>query len=149
MNYFWWSTCYMKHTILTLTILFFSQLAFSQTETPKNIVTNQNIIDKNSIYQLYPTSNIWTFLKLDTRNGRIWQVHFSINNEESQGELVLNDLELATKENQTIGRFTLYPTTNIYNFLLLDKIDGTVIQIQWSFDSKNRGIISLIKPKKE
>jgi hypothetical protein len=139
----------MKHTILTLTILFFSQLAFSQTETPKNIVTNQNIIDKNSIYQLYPTSNIWTFLKLDTRNGRIWQVHFSINNEESQGELVLNDLELATKENQTIGRFTLYPTTNIYNFLLLDKIDGTVIQIQWSFDSKNRGIISLIKPKKE
>jgi hypothetical protein len=139
----------MKNTILTLTILFFSQLAFSQTETPKNIVTNQNIIDKNSIYQLYPTSNIWTFLKLDTRNGRIWQVHFSVNNEESQGELVLNDLELATKENQTIGRFTLYPTTNIYNFLLLDKIDGTVIQIQWSFDSKNRGIISLIKPKKE
>ena len=139
----------MKHTILTLTILFFSQLAFSQSETPKNIVTNQNIIDKNSIYQLYPTSNFYTILKLDTRNGRIWQVHFSINNEESQGELVLNDLELATKENQTIGRFTLYPTTNIYNFLLLDKIDGTVIQIQWSFDSKNRGIISLIKPKKE
>ena len=139
----------MKHTILTLTILFFSQLAFSQSETPKNIVTNQNIIDKNSIYQLYPTSNFYTFLKLDTRNGRIWQVHFSVNNEESQGELVLNDFELATKENQTIGRFTLYPTTNIYNFLLLDKIDGTVIQIQWSFDSKNRGIISLIKPKKE
>lgn len=139
----------MKHTILTLTILFFSQLAFSQSETPKNIVTNQNIIDKNSIYQLYPTSNFFTFLKLDTRNGRIWQVHFSVNNEESQGELVLNDFELATKENQTIGRFTLYPTTNIYNFLLLDKIDGTVIQIQWSFDSKNRGIISLIKPKKE
>lgn len=139
----------MKHTILTLTILFFSQLAFSQSETPKNIVTNQNIIDQNSIYQLYPTSNIWTFLKLDTRNGKIWQEHFSVNNDESQGEIVLNDLELAERENQTIGRFTLYPTSNIYNFLLLDKIDGTVIQIQWSFDSKNRGIISLIKPKKE
>lgn len=139
----------MKRAITILTVLIFSNTGFSQTETPKNIVTNQNIIDKNSIYQLYPTSNIWTFLKLDTRNGKIWQVHFSVNNDESQGELVLNDLELATKENQTIGRFTLYPTSNIYNFLLLDKIDGTVIQIQWSFDSKNRGIISLIKPKKE
>jgi hypothetical protein len=139
----------MKQTILTLTILFFSNLTFSQSETPKNIITNQNVIDKNSVYQLFPTSNIWTFLKLDTRNGKIWQVHFSVNDDESQGELVLNDLELAAKENQTIGRFTLYPTSNHYNFLLLDKIDGTVIQIQWSFDDKKRGIISLIKPKKD
>ena len=124
----------------------YSKILFSQVEAPRNVVTNQNIIDKNSIYQLYPTSNIYTFLKLDTRNGRIWQVHFSVKDEENKGEFVVNDLELVTKENESIGRFTLYPTTNIYNFLLLDKIDGTVVQVQWSFDKKNRGLISFIKP---
>lgn len=136
----------MKRFITALTILIYSNILFSQVEAPRNVVTNQNIIDKNSIYQLYPTSNIYTFLKLDTRNGRIWQVHFSVKDEENKGELVVNDLELVTKENESIGRFTLYPTTNIYNFLLLDKIDGTVVQVQWSFDKKNRGLISFIKP---
>ncbi len=136
----------MKRAITIFTILIFSNTLFSQTEPPRNVITNQNVIDKNSIYQLYPTSNIYTFLKLDTRNGRIWQVHFSVKNEENKGELVVNDLELVTKEQESVGRFTLYPTTNMYNFLLLDKIDGSVVQVQWSYDKNTRGLISFIKP---
>ena len=30
-------------------------------------------------YKLYPTENMWTFLKLDTKTGRVWQVQYAIN----------------------------------------------------------------------
>lgn len=39
-------------------------------------------------------------------------------------------------ENENIGRFTLYPTENMYNFILLDQIDGDVYQAQWSMEEK-------------
>ena len=29
-------------------------------------------------YRLFPTQNMWTFLKLDTMTGKIWQVQFSV-----------------------------------------------------------------------
>jgi len=30
-----------------------------------------------AIYKLFPTENIWTFIKLNTRNGKMWQVQWS------------------------------------------------------------------------
>jgi hypothetical protein len=74
----------------------------------------------------------------------MWQVHFSVS-DENKGELVLNSLPLVSEENETKGRFTLYPTENMYNFLLLDQINGTVVQVQWSLDAKKRGIVEVIK----
>ena len=32
-------------------------------------------------YQLFKTTNMWTFLKLNTKNGTITQVQYAINNE--------------------------------------------------------------------
>jgi len=29
-------------------------------------------------YRLYPTQNVWTFLKLDTQTGQIFQVQFDL-----------------------------------------------------------------------
>lgn len=56
----------------------------------------------------------------------------------------MNDIPLnytgGGKEN---GRFTLYPTNNIYNFILLDQIDGRMWQVQWSLKEKNRGLIPI------
>ena len=34
-------------------------------------------VNDEARYELYSTQNIWTFLKLDTRTGRIWQVQYS------------------------------------------------------------------------
>lgn len=96
-------------------------------------------------YKLFPTQNYWTFLKLDTRNGLVKQVHFSVNDDNARGEVVLNDIPLVDTSQEKCGRFTLYPTNNIYNFLLLDQITGKTWQIQWSFEEKNRGIIDEIK----
>jgi len=132
----------MKKQFLTLTFVLFSIFSFAQNPTKKSSIIQQK--SENAIYQLFPTQNIWTFIKLDTRNGKMWQVHFSVS-DENKGELVLNSLPLVSEENETKGRFTLYPTENMYNFLLLDQINGTVVQVQWSLDAKKRGIVEVIK----
>lgn len=132
----------MKTQFLTLTFVLFSIFSFAQNPTKQSSIIQQK--SENAIYQLFPTQNIWTFIKLDTRNGKMWQVHFSVS-DENKGELVLNSLPLVSEANETKGRFTLYPTENMYNFLLLDQIDGTVVQVQWSLDVKKRGIVSVIK----
>ena len=94
-------------------------------------------------YKLYPTENMWTFLKLDTRTGKVWQVQYSVNSD-NYGEVVVNDWDLTYGENDKAGRFELYPTKNIHNFLLLDKKDGIVVQVQWSMNADNRGLINII-----
>ena len=136
----------MKTIFFTLTIVLFTSVSFGQAQSnPTNTVQQKSVSD-NSIYQLFPTKNFWTFIKLDTRNGKMWQVHFSIADDKNTGEIILNSLSLVDKEEDINGRFTLYPTENMYNFLLLDQISGIVVQVQWSLDAKKRGLVSVIKP---
>lgn len=126
--------------------MLFSIVSFAQSQTKQGGTVQQKQVSENAIYQLFPTKNYWTFIKLDTRNGKMWQVHFSVGDDSNTGELVLNSLPLVGEEKESKGRFILYPTENMYNFLLLDQIDGTVIQVQWSTEIKKRGIVSVIKP---
>lgn len=136
----------MKTNFFTLAFILLSIASLAQSETKKTSTTQQKPVTENSIYQLFPTQNYWTFIKLDTRNGKMWQVHFRVSDDGNRGELVLNSDPLVSEENEIKGRFTLYPTENMYNFLLLDQIAGTVVQVQWSMEAKNRGIVSFIKP---
>ena len=92
------------------------------------------------VFELFPTSNYWTFLKLDTSTGEIWQVHFSVDDANAKGTVPLNTIPLA--EGGEPGRFTLYPTKNMYNFILLDQRDGRTWQVQWSFEEETRGIVT-------
>jgi hypothetical protein len=136
----------MKTKFIILIFTLFLIVSFAQSQ-PKQLGTIlQKQVSENSIYQLFPTKNYWTFIKLDTRNGKMWQVHFSIEDDENTGELVLNSNPLVLKDEEVNGRFILYPTENMYNFLLLDQINGLVVQVQWSLDAKKRGIVSFIKP---
>ena len=82
----------------------------------------------NATYQLFPTQNMWTFIKLNTRDGRMWQVQYDIKGSE-RFEVNLNTAPFATKEEERDGRFTLYPTQNMWTFILLDQIDGRMWQI--------------------
>ena len=106
-----------------------------------SIVASNTISEEN--YKLYPTDNMWTFLKLDTRTGKIWQVQYSVNSD-NYGEVVVNELDLTYGSNEKAGRFELYPTQNMYNFILLDKKEGLVAQVQWSMDADNRGLVRII-----
>jgi hypothetical protein len=78
-------------------------------------------------FKLFPTKNIWTQLKLDTRDGRIWQVSISTDGLPSD-----SPISLTPQTTQPfVGRFTIQPTQNMWNFILLDTSDGRTWQIQW------------------
>lgn len=94
-------------------------------------------------YKLFPTQNMWTFIKLDTKTGQMWQVQYSISNDKERFEYDLNTNSLVSTDKELNGRFELYPTQNMYNFILLDQIDGLQWQVQWSFEKKNRAIIPI------
>ena len=95
-------------------------------------------------YRLFETTNIWTFILLDTAAGRAWQVQYSVDDTPAV-RVVINERSLLPEgDNPKNGRFTLYPTQNTYNFLLLDRADSRIWQLQWSLESKFRGIMRSI-----
>ncbi len=102
------------------------------------------IIKDEAWYEMFSTENIWTFLKLDTSNGKIWQVQYSVNND-YRGEVVLNGQALVEGNASKNGRFTLYPTKNMFNFILLDQKDGRTWQVQWSMEENNRMVIPIMR----
>ena len=128
----------MMTKFITLALVLVSLASFAQSQTNQTNTIQKQIVSENIVYQLFPTKNHWTFIKLDTRNGKMWQVHFTVTDDGGQGELILNSLSLVSEDKELNGRFTLYPTENFYNFLLLDLIAGNVYQVQWSMEAKNR-----------
>ena len=103
------------------------------------------ILMLSGFYKLYPTQNIWTFIELDTRDGRMWQLQYAINDDEKRFSLPLNEIPLIDDMGKEVGRFALYPTQNMYNFILIDQMNGRTWQIQWSMEDANRGIVGEIK----
>ena len=43
-------------------------------ETIQGLALLKTLIDDSPAYELYRTDNMWTFLKLETSTGKIWQV---------------------------------------------------------------------------
>jgi hypothetical protein len=120
-----------------ITFMTISTVAQSTSEAP-----NQNIsTDSNVQFRLFSTRNMYTFIKLNTKNGQMWQVQWDTKS--NQLETPLSLATLVTKEEEKNGRFFLYPTTNIYNFILLDQINGRVWQVQWSTEPKERMVIHI------
>lgn len=91
-------------------------------------------------YRLFETTNIWTFILLDTTTGLAWQVQYSLDETPSVRVAINGTSLLPTGAIPRNGRFTLYRTNNIYNFLLLDREDSRMWQVQWSLEAKTRGI---------
>lgn len=107
--------------------------------------TKEQLIQTYSVerYKLFPTQNMWTFIKLDTQTGQMWQVQYSVKGDEGRFEYDLNPNPLITPSKKVNGRFELHSTQNIYNFILRDRIDGKVWQVQWSFDEENRAVVPI------
>lgn len=99
-------------------------------------------VNNGARYELYPTQNMWTFLKLDTKTGKIWQVQYSIESGK-QGEWVLNEQSLIQDGSGENGRFELYSTNNIFNFILLDHFNGKTYQVQWSQKEELRMVVPI------
>ena len=93
-------------------------------------------------FQLYLTRNHSIFLLLDTRDGRIWQLHWSIKEEAYQGLDTLNPKSLIPTTDKNRGRFTLYPTTNAWNYILLDQDNGMAWLCQFTVDKPEQRFIT-------
>ena len=96
---------------------------------------------KNSIgrYKMYRTTNIFNNLKLDTTSGRVTGVQIGINDENKRFEYVVCDAIEDDWDWRIVGRYELYPTGNMYNFILVDTILGLTYQVQWG-TTNNCGI---------
>ncbi len=129
----------MKTRIITLIFILFATALSAQSTS--DIPTQTISTDSSVVYRLFSTKNIYTFIKLNTRNGQMWQVQWSTKS--NQFETTLSDISRVDKDAEKNGRFFLYPTTNIYNFILLDQIDGRTWQVQWSTEPNERMVIRI------
>lgn len=126
--------------IFALTIIVSYSHAQVQTNTQTNSPDN-SIIEK-ATYRLFPTTNIYNFIKLNTRNGKMWQVQWSTDTDK-RFVTNLSLVSLVGEADEKNGRFTLSPTQNINTFLLIDQLDGRVWQVQWSIDHEKRFVLAI------
>lgn len=107
--------------VVIVTLLLFAPLALAE---EFHLESTQN---PDAPYRLFNTQNIYTFLKLDTRAGRIWQVQWG----DKDHTFIEPVNPRALVSDGKPGRFTLYPTSNIYTFILLDQETGDAWHVQW------------------
>lgn len=131
----------MKKKLFLMVLLICALSSFAQSTTDAPVQTIST--DSNIPYRLFSTRNMYNFIKLDTRNGKMKQVQWNTKGREYRFESILSDISLVNKEEEKIGRFFLYPTTNIYNFILLDQIDGRTWQVQWGNAPEDRMVLQI------
>ena len=98
-------------------------------------------------FRLFPTTNMWNFLLLDSSNGKVWQVQFTVDNDNDWARITvpINRKSLLNPEElPRNGRFTLQATQNMYNFILLDQEVGRIYQCQWTLDNGFSGIMPIL-----
>lgn len=140
----------MKKFIVTLTIALLSLCtAHAQEQKDSTSVGGGPVITlplSTDYYELYPTENMWTFLKLETSTGRIWKVQYSTKGASYRFQALLSDTDMCSNipaDEKVAGRFELHKTQNMYNFIMLDKFDGRCWQVQWTVEGDNDGVIRI------
>lgn len=119
----------MKRIFLCLLMSLTAVLGFS------NILDDS---EQSQRFELYPTQNSFNFLKLDKKTGKIYQVQWSLEGKK-EFSITLNGIDLS--QFSTDGNcFKLYPTKNMWQFILLDGASGRAWHVQWGFEEKNRWI---------
>ena len=88
----------MTRFVIPLIFIFLAPTTYAQTTTNADSGKQRKESNQIGVYELYPTKNYWTFIKLDTRNGKMWQVQFSIEDNKNSGELIINDTPLVSEE---------------------------------------------------
>ena len=92
-------------------------------------------------YKMYPTENMYNLLRLDTKTGRIWQVQWYLDDSSKEGTWVINNEDLSNwRGGYGSNSFELYPTQNMYQFILIDKTEGRMWHVQWGIGDTKRWI---------
>lgn len=128
-------------TLIIVSCAFLGAMAQSHIDSLM-IYRMEKIYEKldNSVprYKIYPTENFNIQLKLDTATGKVWMVQISLGDSDAMVVPVDETSVLYDFEDVRAGRFELYPTKNMHNFILLDTKYGYTYQVQWSVDKEKR-----------
>ena len=89
-------------------------------------------------FKIYKTENTYNLIKLDTATGQTWQVQYRTGDTESMTVEIDASSLLWYSEPEIAGRFELYPTNNMYQFILIDTQTGRTWQIQWNTTPSKR-----------
>ena len=135
---------------ITITAVLLSPVVTSAQQKMQKIrFETEPLQEVNVPYRLFKTENMWTMLLLDTRDGRVWQIQYSIEEKAPRIKLPINDIALVLEPEKKIGRFTLYRTENMWTFLLLDQYDGRVFQCQFCIDEDERFITRIFSSEEK
>lgn len=92
--------------------------------------------NKEKRFCLYETQNMWTFIMLDTYTGKSWQVQYSVEDDSDMFAEPINIAFFAFPDKESVwtNRFQMFPTENMWTFILLDSYDGRLWQVQYSIE---------------
>lgn len=115
----------MKKFFLLLTCLLCTSVMMAD-EKPATLQAVKTENKKDTNFQIINTGDYLDYVKLDTRDGRIWQVTVSIYNPDKRNcEIPINKTPLASNEKP--GRFSLHKArenTASKGYILLDDVTG-------------------------
>jgi hypothetical protein len=122
----------MKRLLFSLLFVILAVPAFCRANVQGNSEDSISISDveqaiRNVPFKLYSTGSNWDWLKLDTRNGRIWRIStnaFLLTKGADFFEKEVNTTPLVGKEEEKIGRFALVKENGSSLFVLLDSYSG-------------------------
>lgn len=86
-------------------------------------------------FKMIETDNIHILLKWDTRTGKTWMVQYGLSDTPALENLIHRS-HILTEDESWNGRFELYPTKNMFNFIMIDTYNGDTYQVQWSTDEE-------------
>ena len=118
----------MKYILFLTLLSFLSSSIFAQNQQSKSdtLSNSPNIIEPFN-YSIFPTNDESIFIKLDSRNGKMWQIQLYMD-KSSCCETVLNSFPLVSIEHEQKGRFTIQRSNQLNYFYLLDQIDVKYIK---------------------
>ena len=90
-------------------------------------------------FKIYKTEDMNTMLELDTKTGVVKQIHWALKSDEEK-VYTINPNDLSESAELGPGVFELYATNNMYQFILINKMNGSKWHIQWGDDKEHRWI---------
>ena len=102
-----------------------------------NLVTLEKEHTLSERYKIYPTENLYILIKLDTQTGKLDLIQWSLKSKD-EFNVTLNASDLSVYTN--LNSLELYPTKNMYQFILLDKATGRNWHVQWGTKDSERWI---------
>ena len=132
----------MRLAIAILSVVLFANQASAE-ERVEFIESFQQSLD--APYRLFNTTNVNTLIALETSTGKLYQIHPGIGENAAEGIIAINEEDLTPEGSESeSNRFTLYPTPNIYSFILVDQLAGRFWRVQWNYEYEKRFIKQLI-----